>query len=61
MSVIELSTLSVGYVAKQLHVNDGKEHEEDASEENDDQQLCAVTNDLEEEVSDGFVSSQKSG
>lgn len=44
-------------VAKQLYVDDGKQHEEDPGQEDDAQQLRPVSHYLEEEVLDGVVNS----
>ena len=46
-------------VAEHLHVDDGKEHEEDAREYDDHQQLAPVPNDLEEEEFDFLEESQE--
>ena len=56
-----LAFLAGGDVAEQLYVDDGKDHEEDAREQNDDQQLRSVSHYLEEELLDGVVGSQQPG
>ena len=54
----KLLALVAGHdVAKQLHVDDGKQHEEDPGQEDDAQQLRPVPHYLEEEVLDGVVDS----
>ena len=60
VSVSKVLALWVGvYVSKQLHVDDRKEHEEDASEGDDGQELRAVPHYLEEEVPDVLVGSDQ--
>ena len=59
MTVPKVSTLVFGFnVAKELHVNDCKEHQEEPRQHNNHQQFGAVPDNLEEEPLDGSVRPQ---